>query len=392
MRDLALAPNQCLLNLEVIMRLRLLRVTVLLLILSPSGLAAAYRKVPETKSGQLQNNTNAQARDGSQANANTGSPATDAEKTTLDLAKLKAELDKLKAEADGLRISNEALGAWTKFLTAWLAAIGSIIAGLLIWLLGRSLNKTQKEKLEQEMEIEAGRFKQGHEKHNLEVFQALGNEEPRVRVGAVAVLVQRIAALQAKQTSTPAEKEERDMLVSVLVSGTKYEDEVEVQKYIADGLADSLQAIVPSGQKPTSAVSPLKSYDFQGAKLGNAWWKRIDARGVDFYKAHLARAGLREAFLSDAVLKDADLTDATLVKAQLDGANLQGAQLTEARLKGANLKGANLKEANLDRADLSDAELDAADLSNATFNGTILKGAHLGAAKFDGADLSRAIL
>jgi uncharacterized protein YjbI with pentapeptide repeats len=399
------------------MRVRLLlQTTVLLFIAAQGGLATEA-----SETAVSQNNVNVEGRVDSRSNDNTGNPAADSERARLAQQKAEIELEKLRAEVAGLKITNEAMGWWTKFLTAWLAAVGSIIAGLLIWVLGRSLNKTQQKKLDQDMELDAKRHalessklqqdkdlslekhklesdkldqdrKLGREKHNLEVFNALGSTEPRSRIGAVAILIQRIAALYGKVPLSPDEKEEMDMLVSVLISVTKHENKEEVQKYIADGLSDSLKAIVPDEiEKPTSDASPLKPYDFQGAKLENAWWRRIDARGVDFYKAHLVRAGLSQAFLSGTVLKNADLTKATLVKAQLDGANLQGAQLVDAKLTKANLKKANLKGANLDGADLTDADLDEADLSGATLNGTILKGARRGSAKFDGVDLSKAI-
>jgi Pentapeptide repeats (8 copies) len=113
------------------------------------------------------------------------------------------------------------------------------------------------------------------------------------------------------------------------------------------------------------ALSEAWRRALEGARLENAWWKRVDARGVDFYKASLVRAGLRQAFLSGAVLKKADLSNATLVDAQLDGADLTDADLRGANLRGANLAGAILKGAKLDRAILEGVDLTKAkDLTN----------------------------
>src|SRR5207253_1683619 len=98
------------------------------------------------------------------------------------------------------------------------------------------------------------------------------------------------------------EVNERPTIVNVLIAMTKFESEVAIQKYVADSLARALGAIVPPDAEGPSGASPLKAFDFQGAKLQGAWWKRIDARDIDFYAAHLRHAGLRGAFLADSVL------------------------------------------------------------------------------------------
>ncbi|HET6893184.1 MAG TPA: pentapeptide repeat-containing protein [Pyrinomonadaceae bacterium] len=304
------------------------------------------------------------------------------EQTKLNMQKLQVEIDKLKEEAAGLRTTNETLGWWTKILTAWLAAVGSIIAAGIIAYVGRSLNRTQRGKLEQDKALEK-------EKHILEVFQNLGDEKDRVRIGAVAILVQRLLKIQEAENASTEDKHELPTIVSVLISASKHEEKVEIQKYIADGLAKSLGAFVPDGQStPQNGESPLKQYDFQGAKLENAWWRRIDAREVDFYGAHLARAGLREAFLSGTILKNANLSSTTLIQADLTNANLQGADLTGARLNKAKLKGADLRKANLQHADLSDtnlaeAKLDGAKLYEANLTGAIITDQQKTVANFD---------
>ena len=341
------------------------------------------------------------------------------EQTKLNMQKLQVEIDKLKEEAAGLRSTNETLGWWTKILTAWLAALGSIIAAGIIYMMGRSLNRTQRSKLEQDKQLEkerhvleSGKLLQdkqlarekhdlesvklqqdrefAREKHILEVFQNLGDEKDRVRIGAAAVLVQRLLKIReaADKVSTD-DIHDLPTIVSVLISASKHEEKVEIQKYIADGLAKSLGAFVPDGQlAPQNDESPLKKYDFQGAKLENAWWRRIDAREVDFYGAHLARAGLREAFLSGTILKNTNLSSTTLIQADLTNANLQGADLTEARLNKANLTGADLRKANLQGADLSnttltDAKLDGAKLYQANLTGAIITDQQKNVANFN---------
>ena len=323
------------------------------------------------------------------------------DQTKLNMQKLQVEIDKLKEETSGLKSTNEALGSRTKVLTAWLAAVGSIIAAAIIALLGYSLNRTQRSKLLQDLDLErqrhdleSGKLQQdkdlalekhslesvklqqdrefAREKHILEVFQNLGDEKERVRIGAVAVLVQRLLKMREAKNASAEDKHELPTIVSVLISASKHEEKDEIQKYIADGLAKSLGAFVPDKESPRNGESPLKQYDFQGAKLENAWWKRIDARKVDFYGAHLARAGLREAFLSRTIFKNANLSGTTLIDADLNEANLQGANLTGARLNKANLKDADLRKANLQGADLTDAKLDGAKLYQANLTGAII--------------------
>jgi hypothetical protein len=288
----------------------------------------------------------------------------------LNIDKINAELAKLKEETKELQTTNAALGTYTRWATAWGGAIGALLGTgvtLLIAFAGHGLNKTQREKMEQERS-------QAREQHLLEIFHNLGDKSPRVRLGAVAILVQRIARIVESGSKAQVD-DRRDLptMVSVLIAVSKQEGTIDIQKQIADGLAKALGAI-GSGQKPLEgSKSRLLGYDFQRAKFNNAWWQWIDAREVDFYKAELVQAGLREAFLSRAVLYDVKLAGSTLVGAQLDGADLQRADLTNARLNGANLKDADLRGADLTGANLDNANLRGAKLEGAVYTKEQLK-------------------
>jgi uncharacterized protein YjbI with pentapeptide repeats len=335
------------------------------------------------------------------ANAIPNASSTDEQKRAL-------ELYKLEQEVESLRISNEALSRRDKWLTTWLTAIGGILVGgfipilvlILTHNLNRTLNETQKQKLEQERKL-------GREEQLLKVFNDLGDDKPTVRIGAIAVLVQRMRTLsELKDKADKEEKEDLRTIVSVLISASKHESEENIQKYIADGLAEGLNArlhnVGDTTAKALPQKSPLEGYDFQGAQLQNAWWYGIDARGVDFYKANLGRAGLRNAVLRGAVLKNANLTGATLSDADLstlktnDAAandrktDLQGAQLFRAKLVKTKLSGAKLGGANLGKANLTEAKLDGADLSEADLTGANLTGAIFDQTKLDGAKINAA--
>ncbi len=310
-----------------------------------------------------------------------------AKQQELALEKLKEEISKLREETSSLKITNDAIGNRTKLFTTWLSAAGGAAATLLIgvitFLLNRSFNRTQNAKLQQDLklskdkhDLETRKLAQdkqlAREKHLLDLFRELNSDKPRVRIGVIAVLMQRLKTIRGDGNTSEAESvQEFDTIARVLISVTKHEEEPEIQKYIADGLAEALGAIVPEGHLP-GKESPLKKYDLQGAKLDNAWWRRVDARGVDFNKASFSGAGLREAFFNEAVLRKANLSRAKLVR--------------------ADLSNTNLSEADLTNADLSEANLEGADLRGAILKGTIMKRAKYAAAKIDAAALENAVL
>lgn len=323
-------------------------------------------------------------------------------KTKLDNEKLKAEVDKLRLEADELLNTSNAPDKKWRWLTIWFTALGSTLLGIIGFFLNRTLKRTQQKRMEQDHnisterhELEQSKLGQekefGRETHLLEVFRELGSQEPRIRIGAAAILIQRLKKIRTSANATNTELlHEFPMIMSVLIAETKHEQKEEIQKYIADGIANALDAIVPTppdNQEPVlPPESPLKKYDFQGTKLHNAWWKRIDAREVDFYGASLVRASLREAFLEGAILKKADLTETVFEKARLKGANMQKAKLTSAKLAKADLRKAVLKD-----VDLSDSIIDGADFRGATFNnGAKLKKEQLDKARFS-RDVARVV-
>jgi hypothetical protein len=304
---------------------------------------------------------------------------------TLETQKLRAEIEKLRIEVESLHITNEALDLRTRRVSTWLGAFGGIAgaiigaAGLLG--LGLGLNRTQKSKLEQERVL-------GREKHNMELFQNLGHESLRVQLAAASVLIQRLEGFRSARLS-PAEQLEKRTIIQVLIAVTKKNTEgapapSETQlplsevfqvpkknaedarthpallKLIADNLVKAMNAVEDSEDKKKklqgTRSSPLKEFDFQKVQFPNAWWKGINARGVDFFRADLSHAGLANALLEGAtlyevnfrgsVLREADLREADLRKADLRDADLSGAKLEGAKFDGAQVAGINLTEAS----------------------------------------------
>lgn len=289
------------------------------------------------------------------ANDSKNKPAEIISEKNLKLTKLEVEIEKLRAEILKLRIENEASGPSIKRITAILGAVGGLagaLAGFLIWILGRSftdkISKNQDAKLQQDKEL-------SREIHNLELFRGLSDENPRIQLAAASVLMQRLLSFRNKRKDGVLEKSEemeQPTILQVLLAITK-EDPVDdvsapkaLWKLIADNLVIAVDAIIAENKEPSSRQSPLISMDFQKSHLANAWWKRVDARGVDFFKADLSHSGMAESFLMNTIF----------YQSNLEGSVLRKADLRNADLRNANIKGAIFSNAKLEGADLTGAK------------------------------------
>lgn len=187
------------------------------------------------------------------------------------------------------------------------------------------------------------------EAHNLRLFRALSDRNQRLQMAAAAVLMER---LNQQPHAKPTRGSDREAILRALISVIKDSPgdsrdrgvSPELSKFIADNVPKALRAF-PAREPKAGSTSPMKDYDWQGAHLDGAWWQDIDARGVDFFGAHLSNAGMRRARLVGAVLKQAILRNSTFVGADLRGVDLRGADIC-----GANFEGANLENAKLDGA------------------------------------------
>jgi uncharacterized protein YjbI with pentapeptide repeats len=283
----------------------------------------------------------------------------------LETRKLENEVRKLQEEITGLQNANATPG---RVLT-WIQAIGfGTVGALIAGLAGLGLHSLRKQQLQQDIDI-------SRSEHNLKLFEALGSAEPRIRVGAVSELAQRARTAGAV---------ERQTILRVLIGVTKHEDGEELQKHIADAIVEVVAAC--NANLETPAVK-LSDFNFQGARLTNAWWKGVDARDTDFYRAQLARAGLAESNLQGAVFKNSDLSEATLRKANARGANFEGANMTRVKGDGICLEGANLKGAILVGADLRNADVKGADFSKANLRHAKVQGVDFNTANVTDAEL-----
>ncbi len=190
------------------------------------------------------------------------------------------------------------------------------------------------------------------ESHNLRLFRALSDNNQRLQMAAAALLMERLKQESGTKSSAVSD---RMAIIRALVSVTKDAPtrgrdrgvSPELSKFIADSVPKALRAFMRRGSK-LPPRSPLKDYDWQGARLDGAWWQDIDARGVDFFGAHLNGAGMRRAHLAGGVFKGAKLRNSVLVEADLQEADLRGADLCGANLEGAILENAKLEGAMFD--------------------------------------------
>ncbi len=273
----------------------------------------------------------------------------------LSLKKLETEIQKLQVEIIALQINNGNVEVFMKRITAPLGAISGLAASLialLIFFLGRKVSDkislAQEAKLEQEKEF-------GREKHNLELFQTLADNNQRIQLAAAAVLVQRLDEFRSKEEKgimDVAEIRERATIISVLLSSTKESrSSDELLKFIGDNLVMSINARLPEDIEPSEDIpSPLlkNNIDWQKSRFVNVWWKQLDARKVDFFGAKIEYSGLAKAFLRGAVFIDGSLEGTVLRDAKLQGAYLQKTNVKGADFSGADLTGARFEEAIYD--------------------------------------------
>jgi uncharacterized protein YjbI with pentapeptide repeats len=191
----------------------------------------------------------------------------------------------------------------------------------------------------------------------MNLISQLRGEHLPVRIASATLLFDRIQHAGDSSGRQRGTNHEQGRVLQALVSATK-EDKPDpnLAKVIGDELVRVVGAAVPEGRAPSKAGSPLRSFggeplDLQKVKFPEVYWRRVDARGVDFFRADFTNAGLREGFLhktiffgaclKGCVLRDADLSEANFQNAYLSGADLRGANLTGAILVDTILKGAN---------------------------------------------------
>jgi hypothetical protein len=222
-----------------------------------------------------------------------------------------------------------------------IGAIGALITGVVTYF-GRR-------KIQQDEDFH-------RETHSLNLFRALADENPRLQLAAASVLIERLRRLSAKRRKNEVDISERTAIAHALTSVLKngpdnssspadgHQVSSELAKYVAEQIPKIIGAMPakPGAKTSMMETSPMLEFDWQEAKLAGPYWKSIDARKVDFFKADLSSCGMREARLQGAVFMSAKLCDSVM-----RGADLTGAILSDADVHNADLEGAILANVDL---------------------------------------------
>jgi Pentapeptide repeats (9 copies) len=251
------------------------------------------------------------------------------------------------------------------------AVLGALIAGLVAFVgqqINKNYNRVQSEKLRQDADLE-------REKHNLELYQGLGNVNARAQFAAAAVLLQRLESLSGDQgigdhSDAQADKDTiTHVLISILKEQMDEPNSTVLRKHIADNMVKALK-LVKLNRHPDEELFPsiLSNFDLQRCRLSDVFWRGVNLRKVDLYGSDLTRASLRNADLRDAVLYQSKLVESKFNNSKLQRANLQGAQINGADFSGADLREANLQDCVIKRVDFSHALLSQLNLEHARFD------------------------
>ena len=330
------------------------------------------------------------------------------QKTDLEIMKLRLEKGLLEKRSEW-----EATwpGWFATYMGGFVSAALTVIVGGWGFVLQRKFENARKQNITAEtnkmavearkIDVETGKMAQDkeltREAHNIELFKGLASARPRLQLAAAAALLQRVFADPMVTSDENPKANERKTIIDVLVAVIKevpipsggasqtpekrtppvpaiekpnpgsrelarMPEPSALAKYIGDNIVKALRAVVAPGDQPIDRPrSPLNDWDtdWQKAQLVNVWWKGVDARGVDFFRANFDTASLREAFLCETIFYEASLRWTVLRDADLSRANLNGATLEGADLRGANLIGADLTGANLRNAELDGIRFDA---------------------------------
>lgn len=181
-------------------------------------------------------------------------------------------------------------------------------------------------------------------------IEALGSEDPLVRVGALHVLGRLMTASEGGQ----------ETITAVLAAYSLQHDPSPEKKLPDDAEpAPDLQAAL----NVLGQWSP-SSDDAPGPDLHGLRAPRIRLNGVTLRGADLRGADLRGADLSGGT----DLDGADLRGADLRGANLHDLFLHDADLRGADLRGANMNHTKVVRADLRGVDMRGTEMDESSIS------------------------
>jgi uncharacterized protein YjbI with pentapeptide repeats len=180
------------------------------------------------------------------------------------------------------------------------------------------------------------------ESHNLKLFEALASNNPHLQLAAAAVLIERLIVTNSTFTLSEHRVIIRTLLAmtkKVNLTGTDHRGVSSLSKFVADKIAEHHKL-------------PLNQFDWQNVDISGAWWPKVQADGIDFWRSNLQACGLRKASLRHAVFIESNLDKTVLVSADLTGArfdraSLKGTNLSECIVQSTVFEGAQFDESTI---------------------------------------------
>ncbi len=249
-----------------------------------------------------------------------------------------------------------------KTLWDWLELMGALAIPVGVVLIGYLLQRQERQRIEQQAEIERQRTEQQAEierqrtKQQAEVERYFADD--RIREQALQNYLDRMAELLLENGLGKPEVTEEVRAVAQARTVTVLRRLDRIRQ--AEALFFLTDANLHRSQTAIFRGATMPRIDLSGAGLSDADMSRAnliesDLSEANLISADLSGANLDGAKLSEAWLISADLTDTDLTNADLSGANLGAARMSGTKLSGANLIGANLRNAKVSEEQLAEA-------------------------------------
>lgn len=261
------------------------------------------------------------------------------------MAKLVAEIQQIRSDTTGSLF-------WLKMI-ALFVTVGGAVSGYLI---GQSQTTQKKLDFEKKKNIDTA---------YQSIVNKLADKDPRLRAAAAVELGSILQSFPTEWCgdSSDDDKKRRSQYIQltkqVLAASLAIEDHKKVRKTLTIALVLHKPWENDPAEPAKRKYADARELDMSGAMAGDAYWRRVDFSGTDFYTADLTKRSFRESILHDAQFAPANLQRAVLAKAICRRANFKTADLRDADLTEAICEGTKFISADLRGADLSKASFAA---------------------------------
>lgn len=265
----------------------------------------------------------------------------------FQIAKLSAEIQQIRSDTQGSLFSLK--------IIALFVTVGGAVSGYLI---GQSQTTKKKIDFEKKKNIDTA---------YQSIVAELADESPLLRAAAAVKLGAILKSFPTEWSGDEANEEDQkrksqliQLTKQVLAAALAIEDNKKVLKTLTIALVLHKPWENNSEDPEKQKYADVRELDLSRAMASDAYWKRVDFSGSDFWGADLTKASFRESVLQDVQFAPANLQKAVFIKAicrrtNFKTADLRGADLTEATCEGASFELADLRNAKLTNAKLAGA-------------------------------------